>query len=122
MQFRTIMMDQKSQYFDERWKSLELFLKEKFEKMPNTESILFLIGLNEYRGRIPKIKFSKEQKQDLIHIGVCSVLSTSGYYTLEGYDDEGWPHFQPTNVNIEAPDYTEQDQLIKEHILKYFDF
>lgn len=108
--------------FQDRWLHLESFLREKFEKMPNTESILFLIGLNEYRGRIPKVKFSKEQKQDLIHIGVCAVLSTSGYYVLYEYDEEGWPHYIQADKNIDAPDYLVQDQLIKEHILKYFDY
>ena len=52
---------------------------------------IFLIGIQEI-GNITN-KFSKEQKQDLMHVAVCSLLSQSGYYKLEGYDDEGWPHF-----------------------------
>src|SRR5450759_2314535 len=74
-----------------RWWKLEEKLMEKFGKKPDMEAILFLIGIQEF-GNI-KSKFSKEQKQDLMHVAVCSLLSQSGYYKLEGYDDEGWPHF-----------------------------
>ncbi len=105
---------------DTRWEALEALLKERFGKVPNMESLLFLIGLNEYRGRIPSIKFSKEQKQDLMHVAVCKLLSASGYYDFEGYDDEGWPHFKK-NEAVDDDTLAGQEQLLKEHILIYFD-
>ena len=52
----------------------------------------FLIGIQEF-GQI-KEKFTKEQKQDLMHVAVCSLLSQSGYYEVEGVDAGGWPHFK----------------------------
>ena len=61
---------------------------ERFGKKPDLESVLFLIGIQEL-GDIRK-KFSKEQKQDLMHIAVCTVFSTSGYYELSGADEDGW--------------------------------
>ena len=73
-----------------RWWKLEEKLMERFEKKPDMETILFLIGVQEL-GDI-KEKFSKEQKQDLMHIAVCSLLSASGYYELEAVDEDGWPH------------------------------
>lgn len=103
-----------------RWQDLEEKLKERFDKVPDMEAILFLIGINEYRGRIPKIKFSKEQKQELMHVAVCTLLSKSGYYELEGYDDEGWPHFTELR-SVKENTLEEQEKLLKECILDYFE-
>src|SRR5580704_15062395 len=75
-----------------RWWNLEAKLTERFNKKPDMEAILFLIGVQEF-GDIRK-KFSKEQKQDLMHVAVCSLFGQSGYYELEGIDDQGWPHFR----------------------------
>lgn len=105
----------------ERWIILEADLVDRFGKKPNMEAILFLIGMNEYRGRIPKIKFSKEQKQDLMHIAVCTLLSKDGYYSLEGYDEEGWPHFKERKpVPIDQNTLAAQEILLKEYVLDYF--
>jgi len=104
----------------ERWSRLEAMLTERFGKTPDMEAILFLIGINEYRGRIPSIKFSKEQKQDLMHVAVCSLLSQSGFYELQGYDEEGWPHYQETDT-VKTSSMAEQETLLKEHILSYFE-
>ena len=73
-----------------RWWNLEAKLVERFDKKPDLETILFLIGIQEFGGI--KEKFTKEQKQDLMHVAVCKVLSQSGYYILEGHDPDGWPH------------------------------
>ncbi len=103
-----------------RWNQLEAVLAERFGKTPDMEAILFLIGINEYRGRIPSIKFSKEQKQDLMHIAVCSLLSQSGFYELQGYDEEGWPHYKELDT-VKTTSMAEQEDLLKEHILNYFE-
>jgi hypothetical protein len=107
--------------FEQRWKALEEMLLERFGKQPNMEALLYLIGINEYKGRTPKYKFSKEEKQDLMHVAVCTVLSQGGYYRLEGVDEEGWPHFQELRP---VPETTleGQESMLKEHILKYFGF
>lgn len=113
-------MEEKKSLF-ERWIILEADLVERFGKKPNMEAILFLIGVNEYRGRIPKIKFSKEQKQELMHIAVCTLLIRGGYYALEGYDDEGWPHFREIKkVETDQNTLAAQEILLKEYILDYF--
>src|SRR5690348_628600 len=75
-----------------RWWKLEEKLMDRFGKKPDLESILFMIGIQEL-GDIQK-KFSKEQKQDLMHIAICTVLSPSGYYELSHVDEDGWPHFR----------------------------
>lgn len=101
-----------------RWWKLESELMDKFGKKPDMEAILFLIGIQEF-GTIKK-KFSKEQKQDLMHIAVCSLLMQSGYYKLEGLDDDGWPHFLQLK---ELPVFNaiEQENFLKDHILYYFE-
>src|SRR2546430_2018146 len=101
-----------------RWWKLEEKLMEKFGKKPDVEAILFLIGIQEF-GNI-KGKFTKEQKQDLMHVAVCSLLSQSGYYEIEGYDDEGWPHFTQLK---ELPQFNviEQENFLKDHVLLYFE-
>ncbi|MES2883088.1 MAG: hypothetical protein V4676_13140, partial [Bacteroidota bacterium] len=64
-----------------RWWKLEEKMIERFDKKPDVESILFLIGVQEY-GDLQK-KFSKEEKQDLMHIAICTVVAPSGYYELQ---------------------------------------
>jgi hypothetical protein len=101
-----------------RWWKLEEKLMERFGKKPDMEAILFLIGIQEF-GQI-RAKFTKEQKQDLIHLAVCSLLSQSGYYELERTDDEGWPHFRQLKA-LPVMDMIEQEQFLKDHILLYFE-
>lgn len=101
----------------QRWWKLEEKLMQRFEKKPDVESVLFLIGIQEL-GDIRK-KFSKEQKQDLMHIAICTVLSTSGYYELSHVDEDGWPHFRQLKPmpNMNPID---QENFLKDHILLYF--
>jgi hypothetical protein len=91
---------------------------ERFGKKPDMESILFLIGVQEL-GDI-KEKFTKEQKQDLMHIAVCSLLSASGYYELEGTDADGWPHYRQLKA-LPVMDVIAQENFMKDHVLLYFD-
>jgi hypothetical protein len=101
-----------------RWWNLEAKMVERFGKKPDLESILFLIGIQELGGT--KDKFTKEQKQDLMHIAVCTLLMPSGYYELEGKDADGWPHFRQLKS---MPDMNafEQENFLKDHVLLYFE-
>ena len=100
-----------------RWWTLEARLVERFGKKPDLETILFLIGIQELGGE--KDKFTKEQKQDLMHIAVCTLLMPSGYYEVERRDEEGWPHFKQLKP---MPDMNafEQENFLKDHVLLYF--
>ncbi|MET0393975.1 MAG: hypothetical protein ABW019_12575 [Chitinophagaceae bacterium] len=101
-----------------RWWNLEAKLVERFNKKPDMEAILFLIGIQEF-GQLRE-KFTKEQKQDLMHIAICSLLAPSGYYELEGKDEDGWPHFRQLKA---MPDMNprEQENFLKDHVLFYFE-
>ena len=101
-----------------RWWNLEAKLTERFDKKPDIETILFLIGIQEL-GDI-KEKYSKEQKQDLMHVAICTLLSPSGYYELEGADADGWPHFRQLK-SMPVMDLMQQDNFLKDHILLYFE-
>ena len=102
----------------QRWWKLEAKLTERFSKKPDMEAILFLIGIQEF-GQLRE-KFTKEQKQDLMHNAECSLLSQSGYYELQGKDQEGWPHFRQLKPMPEM-DAIEQENFLKDHILLYFE-
>lgn len=106
--------------FEQRWKAVETLLEARFEKVPDMEGILFLIGMNEFGNSPKKTKFTKEQKQDLMHIAVCSLLAQEGYYELQGYDDEGWPHFIALK-EVEVADMQGQEDLLKECMIRYFE-
>ena len=101
-----------------RWWALEEKLMIRFGKKPDMEAILFLIGIQEVGDF--QTKFNKEQKQDLMHVAVCSLLAPSGYYELEGVDEEGWPHYKQLKP---LPVFTlrEQENFMKDHILLYFE-
>ena len=111
-------MQQAQDDLQTRWWNLEAKLVERFGKKPDMEAILFLIGIQEF-GDIRK-KFSKEQKQDLMHVAVCSLFGQSSYYELEGVDEDGWPHFRQLKA---LPEMTlmEQENFLKDHVLLYFE-
>lgn len=84
----------------------------------DVDAILFLIGVQEL-GQLRK-KFSKDQKLDLMHIAICTLLEPYGYYKLQGRDDEGWPHFELVK-ELPALKDGEQARFIKEAIIRYFE-
>ncbi len=59
---------------------------------PDLKVLLFLIGVQEL-GQGPR-KFSKRQKEELMHIANCRLFSELGFYELEGLDQDGWPHWK----------------------------
>jgi len=100
------------------WEALLLKLEKVIGKKPkDLNSVLFLIGAQEL-GKGKKT-FSKEEKQDLMHIAICKVLSLSGFYELEGLDEDGWPHWKLIK-KLPHFDLLEQEKLLKMHVLEYF--
>lgn len=104
---------------DRKWHKLLQMISDRIGKAPkDLNGVLFLIGVQEL-GQGAKF-FSKEEKQDLMHIAICKVLSFSGYYELEGVDAQGWPHWR---LLKELPrfDLLEQEKLLKMHVIEYFE-
>ncbi len=87
------------------------------DSLPDLNGILFLVGIQEL-GRWQD-QFSKEEKQDLMHIAVCRLLSYDGYYEFEGRDADGWPHFKATK-RLKIKGVKEQERMLKEKLVYYF--
>lgn len=104
---------------ERRWSRLLSELESTLGKKPkDLNGVLFMIGVQELgKGARP---FSKEEKQDLMHIAICRVLSSSGYYELEGTDQDGWPHWVALK-KLPRFDLLEQEKLLKMHVLDYFE-
>ncbi len=98
------------------WKSLLDKLNESFGDL-DLQGVLFLVGVQEL-GRGP-LDFTKDQKQDLMHIATCRLMSYYGFYELHDTDPEGWPDWQmvkkPPTMKLK-----EQDLLLKHAAVRYF--
>lgn len=103
------------------WKQVEDLMTERFGKKPDLEGILFLIGINEFGHEPPKGTFTKEQKQDLMHIAVCTLLEQKNIYRFTGRDADGWPHFELVG-HAEEKGILAQEILLKDCITRYFGF
>lgn len=79
---------------------------------------LFLIGVQTL-GKGPKV-FSREQKQDLMHIAVCEIFQDLGYYKYSHRDEDGWPHYEVLDKIPHAKLFGQED-LIKQQIIAYFE-
>jgi hypothetical protein len=105
--------------FDKKWQALLHQIQLSIGKKPkDLNGVLFLIGVHELG--TGKKTFSKEEKQDLMHIAICKVLSLSGYYVLEGTDSDGWPHWKLIK-KLPHFDLLEQEKLLKMHVIEYFE-
>lgn len=112
------MVFQKDLSLQKDWVELLYKIKGVTGKRPSDlNAVLFLIGVQEL-GKGNKV-FSKEEKQDLMHIAICKVLSLAGYYKLEGLDAEGWPHWKLIK-KLPRFDLIEQEKLLKIQIIQYF--
>jgi len=101
-----------------RWGQLLNKIEKVLQKRPkDLNGVLFLIGVQEL-GQGYK-NFSKEEKQDLMHIAICRVLSQIGYYRLLFIDQEGWPHWE-RKADLPFLDLSEQEKLLKMQVLEYF--
>lgn len=87
-------------------------------KPKDLNEVLYLIGIQELGQGVKH--FSKEEKQDLMHIAICKVLSLAGYYELEGLDAQGWPHWKLVK-KLPHFDLLEQEKLLKMHVIEYFE-
>ncbi len=100
------------------WQKIIDLVEQNFQKKPDMNAILFLIGIREL-GMIEDKNFKKEEKVDLMHIAMCKVLSYSGHYEHVGNDEQGWPHWNLLK-KIPALDIFEQELYIRTHIIEYF--
>jgi len=104
--------------FDRKWRALVERLSKRFDAPLDLNGILFLIGVQEL-GQHAR-EFKKDEKVNLMHIAICVVLVPYGYYKELGRDPDGWPHFERVK-DLPALGAAEQERLMKEAVLNYFD-
>ncbi len=104
--------------FQLKWNKLLDTLEPKFGGDLDIQAILFIIGLQElghgYR------EYSKDEKLDVMHVAICSLLESFGYYEFEGRDADNWPHWKATSKlpNLKPG---QQQRLMQEAIVEYFE-
>ena len=101
------------------WLELMNEMKENFGRKPNLQSMLFLIGVQEL-GQLHR-SFSKEEKQDLMHLAVCKLLEGEGYFEYTQTDEDGWPHYKTLkNMPATLKGLKQQEALLRKRVLIYF--
>lgn len=99
------------------WKALQKKLEERFGNEMDYDAILFLIGLQEL-GKIHQ-PFKKDEKLEVMHIAICTLLEPFGFYEYKGRDEEGWPHWE-LKENLPFLDSKQQNNLMTDAIVEYF--
>jgi hypothetical protein len=100
-----------------QWYKIVFSMKKMFDKKPDMNGMLFLIGMREIG---VNREYSKDEKMDLMHVATCKLLSYDGYYTFEKTDEDGWPHY----TLVSKPPYTDlmnQENILKRLIVQYFE-
>ncbi|MBU2020324.1 MAG: hypothetical protein KJ941_11820 [Bacteroidetes bacterium] len=102
---------------ERRFQNLTKHLEKDFGGGMDVQAILFLVGVDALGAGYKE--FSKQEKTDLLHVAICTILEPSGYYSFEKRDEQGWPHFKLVKPLPELAD-REQQHLIKEALIEYF--
>jgi hypothetical protein len=100
-----------------RFQKLQKHLEKDFGPGMDMSTFLFLVGVNELG--MGHQTFSKQQKMELMHIAICTLLEPYGYYTFNGRDADLWPHFI-LNQQLPPLNHQQQQHLLKEALLDYF--
>jgi len=100
----------------ENWKKVTAFFENSYGGEIDLQAILFLIGVQELGKGYQK--FNKNQKLDVMHIAICTLLAPYGYYEFDGIDADGWPHWKATD-KLPHLKPGQQAQLMKASIIDY---
>ena len=103
--------------FEESWKAVVKKISEPYGEELEMQAILFLIGVQELGKGYTK--FTKDQKVDVMHVAICTLLTQYGYYELEGLDADGWPHWKATD-KLPFLKPLQQNHLMRQAIVEYF--
>ncbi len=99
------------------WDILQEKLKLRFDGEMDVDAILFTIGLQELAK--PYRKYKKDEKLEIMHIAICTLLEPYGFYEFVGKDEEDWPHWQ-LKENLPFLDAKQQNKFIIDSIIDYF--
>jgi hypothetical protein len=103
--------------FEMEWREVLARLEDQFGGGMDLQSIVYLIGVQELGQGFRT--FKKDEKVDLMHGAICTLLEPFGYYRYTGNDPDGWPHFERTEMlpPLSGP---QQELLMKRSIIQYF--
>jgi hypothetical protein len=102
-----------------KWEALKNKLALMFDhEVPDLNVVLFLIGVQELGKGYSK--FSKSDKMDLVHIAICRLLSSYGYYTLKGHNQDGWPIWE-MQENLPFLSKQQQEYVLRQGAVEYFE-
>ncbi len=101
---------------EQEWKSILQTLNPQFGDL-DIQGILFLIGIQELGKGYQK--FKKDEKLEVMHIAICTILEPYGHYEFIGRDEEGWPHWK-ANEKLPPLKPLQQELLMKEAAIEYF--
>jgi len=104
--------------FEKLWEETLAYLEGHFDQPVDLQAALFLIGVQEL-GQGPR-NYKKDEKMQLMHIAICTLLQHYGYYEFIGRDEDGWPHFK-NNEKLPHLQSVEQELMVKKAIVKYFE-
>jgi hypothetical protein len=104
--------------FEKKWRDLLTEVSKNMDEPLDMQSLIFMIGVQELNQGF--VKLSKDQKLDVMHIAICTLMEPYGFYEYTGHDDDGWPHFKLVKqLPVLKPN--EQETFMKKAILEYFD-
>lgn len=103
--------------FEAEWNNVVSRIEQQFGEDIDLQGILFLVGVQELGQGFRK--FNKDEKLNVIHIAICTLLSNYGYYEFEGTDEEGWPHWKASDKLPSLRPF-QQERLMKEALIEYF--
>ncbi len=109
--------EEESREIEREWQRFLYRVKPFFKRKPNLQTVLFLIGVQEV-GALHH-SFSKEEKQDLMHIGLCNLLMREDYYRFDGRDADGWPHYSKLK-DVPMMELDKRETWLKSLALAYF--
>ena len=103
--------------FEKKWRDLLVDVSKNMDEPLDMQSLIFMIGVQELNQGF--VKLSKDQKLDIMHIAICTLMEPYGFYEYTGHDDDGWPHFRLVKeLPVLKPD--EQETFMKKAIIEYF--
>ena len=101
---------------DIAWENLLKELEPKFGEI-DLQGLIFLIGVQEL-GKGYK-QFKKDEKLEVMHIAICTLLEPTGHYEFIGRDEDGWPHWK-MNEQLPPLKPAQQHYLMRQAIVDYF--
>lgn len=104
--------------FEKKWSDTLVMLTEQFGQPVDLQAALFLIGVQELGQGFRDYK--KDEKVQLMHVAICTLLQHYDFYEFIGRDDDGWPHFKST-TKLPHLNPADQELMVKKAIIVYFD-